>query len=660
MIDEKRAIEQLQQLKESGRNQRAYYDAYWSLASVYTYADQWGYISPKDNALSVSYLRNITDPQREDVRVTMNRIHADVSRLVAALNPEQLIYDLEPRGVAHMLCKIIGKQLMDKYLQRISALEVLREKNWGRFILGSVFVRRTLRAVGRPMAAGENALIRNFAPGVAVVYPWEVMRDPSAATTKPHRDEEIFCHEKPRTVEWVRRNFGVKIETEQTVGGLIQYQRQIQAGGGMGMDRHAMDSKARGVLVQETFYQDPDEPNDWPWVLFSYCDPSSNRDDVIPLTRGVIANPFYGLPFHGFHYDTQIQAPWGRGVPHLQIAGQDMLNMAVTWLLRMMVAGSGKWMVEKGTMTKPEAARLLNNRLDEVLWYQRSSSYANKPERSAPPVINPAVVSFINSAPSWMRDALNLTDVQFGVTSKRGESGEAITSKLSEANIPLESLRHDDDMALAELLYGLYVDLTNRARVRLDQVRDILGSDAPEEAVRSLLRVDAVRSISHITVHPATNRPTTPAQMRNDFTQLLAQQVIDSAEDARWEMMLRGVSIDTAMKNAYDQQLIEINQMVFENGEVRPNMSENHHYHRKTIEWYLSQPAALALDDPIKEKLNQHWIDHYEAELALAQGEAELAQGTPETAGQPSPPAMAYGQPPGMSARSVGPASPLG
>jgi len=652
------AIEKLKELRSSSAQQRAYFDSFWSLAGVYTYADQWAYIAPRDNALSVSYLRNITDPRREDIRVTMNQIHANVTRLVSELDPMRIAYNMEARSARYLVPKLIGKRFFDKYLKQIGALDILAEKNWARFIIGSMIVRRTLTAKGaeRFVAGGEKR-IRNFQPGVALTYPSEMMRDPSASTTNMARDEEIVSQEKPRTIGWLKRYFGKEIKTDGRLGQLLRFQRQFQAAGGLGLDRHAMASKLPAILVQETYYQDPDENEPWAKAMFSYVDPNKDRNEIVPLGKGLVRNPFYGLPFHPYHYDTQIASPWGRGAPHLQIAGQDILNIAITWLVRNMQAGSGKWMVEKNTMGKPEMARMLNNRMDEVIEYTKQNQYSAAPQRTPPTQASPAVLDFINGAPTWMKDALNLSDVQSGKTSPRGESGGAIELKLGQANAPLEMVRRRDDRMTSDLLMGLYCDVLNPRWARIDQVKEVLGEDTPDEHVRALLRDDPQKAIVAITLLPSTNRPKTPAEEQDEITQLHGQQVIESGEDALWELMLRGIAVDTEMKNAYDKQLIEINQMLYEKKYVPVRMGEKNHFEKRTIEWYLSQPAAMSLEEEQRDLITDHWNDHNQAEMAEMQTD-QMMQGSPEP-GQPSPPSEAFGGSAMANAGAVAPAAPM-
>jgi len=640
MLTQEEALERLRRLRKSAMANRAYYDAWWTLAKVYDHGAQWGYINRSVRGTVVRNLRAVTDPRRTDLRVTVNRIHADVTKLVAATMPERIKYDLLQRSVKYKSISITGKLALDRHLEEIRALDVLREKDWARYVMGTGIVRRTLAQKGKAARVRDDLSIRNFRPGLATIFPHEIIRDPAANTLRPHENEVIYVHEKPRTTNWVARNFGVHIKTDATLGRLLEFQRQLQSAGAHGVDRGALDSREKAVIVYEAYYQDPDHERDWPWVLYGVLNPSDKSGMIEPLKPGLIPNPFFGLPFHHFHYDVEIQAPWARGVPHVLMQGQDIFNIGMTWMVRMMQEGSGKWRVQKGTMSSTEATRMLNNRNSEPLWWTKNVPTDSAPDRAPPPTINPAAADMINTMPDLMKSQVNLTDVQFGQSSKRGESAAALATKLAAANEPLEMIRRNDDLEIERLLYGMYVDLTNPTRARLDQFRKLVGPDIADSRIRELVRVPPTEAISSVKVHPSTTRPQTPADVRAGIVALHSAQVFGdepSSVRVRWEAMLRGQPVDTEMKRNYDKQLIEI-AMLVAGEDVRVNMSDNHDYHIRTVDGYVGQPAALALEGEQLQYLEGHRAEHLQAQFAETEASA-IQQGPPEP-GVPSPPGI--------------------
>lgn len=650
MLDQNTAIEWANRVRNDAVAARAYYDTFWTLATVYDHGNQWGSVNWRTGGSEVRFLKHITDPQREDVRVAINEIHSKVVRLEAALAPNQLDFELTPKTHSGRTIATTGRILMRQHLENIRALEILRGKNASRLVLGSSIVRRTLTSPGSPIPVPGGGEIRNIKPGLSLVAPHEIIRDPSANSTNWEQDEEIIGHEKPRTLAWVKRNFGVEIQTDSRMGDLMDYQRQLAAAIGRPA-QFTYDSKAPAVVVYEWYFQDPDVNVPWPWVLFAYMDPKNSGksvDGLVPLFFG--KNPFHGCPLHGFHFDQILNAAWGRGVPHLGMGPQDVMNLAVTWLVRFMQSGAGKWRYVKGSIEPNEVARVLSNRIDVPIPYSQPMTGSPAPDRVPAPQMNPAMLEILGQAPGWMKKALNMSDVQQGDVSKRGESASAIEGRLEQANATIEKVRKDDDLETQRMLLGLLLDLTDQRHLRLDEARDLLGDSVPDEMIRSLVREDVAKHIGGVILNPSVHRPQTPGEVTDEFVNLAQTQVMEPVQ-ARWEMMLRGKPIDTDMRLALTKQSIEI-QMMKAGLPVQVSMSENHEYHMKTIEQYVDDPAWLSLDPAVQDIIQQHYADHAGAGIVRAQGKSAMQPG--QTQNKPSPPGEAFsptGQP--------GPANPV-
>lgn len=647
MLDEQSAVKWANQTRTDAVSRRAYDDTFWTLACVYDHGNQWGYVNHRGGGTDVKFLRNITDPQREDVRVSINKIHGKVRQLRAAFSPNQLDLELTPKTHTGRTLATAGKLLLDRHLKDIDALGLMRAKNDERLVLGTTIVRRTLTSVGRPMMLPQGGQIRNINPGLALVSPHEIIRDPSANSTRWAEEEEIIGHEKPRTTAWVKRNFGVDLQTTTTIGSLMDYQRQIAAASGRDT-QFIHDSKLPGVVVYEWYFQDPDALGPWPWVLFAYIDPAKSRDDMIPLHFG--PNPFHGCPLHGFHFDKVLKSPWARGVPHLGMGPQDVLNIGITWLVRMMQAGAGKWRYVKGSIDEP--SRVLTNRIDVPIPYTQPTVNSPAPDRVPPPQPNPVVSEVVSMAPQWLKESLNMSDVQEGTVSKRGEATSAIEARLEQANATIEETRKEDDLETQRLLFGLLLDLTDQRHLRLDEARDLLGDSVPDDMIRSLVREDVSKHIGGVVLHPSVHRPQTPGEVTDEYVGLVNKQVMDAVQ-GRWEMMLRGKPVDTDMRLAMTKQSIEL-EMLKAGQPVQVSISENHQYHMKVIEQFVDDPAWLSLPPESQDSIQQHYADHVQAGALRAQGMAVVSG--PQKAGQPSPPAEAFSD--GQTAAS-GPAGPV-
>ena len=650
MISTKQGIQLTEALIRDSRARRAYFDAFWALAKVYDHGPQWGYVNRISGRNELKFLRSVTDPRRTDIRVAQNKIHPIVTRMVASSAPENIDFDLVGRSAAEHGYAVSAQRLLQEHLFDIGALELFREKEPYKYTLGSVIIRRTLAMRGQEVDLAKPT-VRDFRPGLAIVEPHEILRDPAACTMRPERDEQIYCHEKPQTVDWVKRNFGVTIKAKTTMGDLMGYQKAIQSATGLASNAGISDSKTPAVLVYECYFQDPAEPGDWPWVLFAYMDSDPDSGQKLVPLGGVRQNPFYGLPFHQFNFDTTIHAPWGRGVPHIEMGGQDIFNISLTWLVRAMQEGGGRWLIPEGAISdKTQAGKILTNRIDKPFFYNASMG-GQKPERSRPPELNPGAMSILQQAPQWMKESVNLSDVQFGQPAgKRGESAQALDVRLGEANATLEKSRRDDELTMENLLYGVMVDLINPRHTHLSRARKLLGKATDDKQTRALFRESPADQITRVVLHPTMVRPATRAEKKNEFVSLATAGVMDPNE-AQWEMMLRKIYVNTGMRNSFDKQLVEID-MMRSGKDVPVSLPEDHDLHIKAIKWYFSRPASTELAEKDYETLMQHFAAHTEAKLTLAQGENMLPpQAGPSQGSAPAQAAMAASQ-------ATGPAQP--
>ena len=422
------------------------------------------------------------------------------------------------------------------------------------------------------------------------------------------------------------------------MGQLLSYQERLVLTEGRGGLRQ--DSKQPGVIVRECFYK-TGTSNEWSQRLMTWSDPASDSetatDDLNTLKFG--KNPFYGLPFELYIFDTRANWPWGRGVPAIQMAGQDLANITYSWLARLLNEGSGQLLIQKDTVEDPQ--RQLSNRMDEPIFYTRNSQYDREPMRLAPPQIGGPIAEMLTTSTEFMDRSLNMSAVQRGEAVKRGEAAKAYEVRLEEANTTLEKRRVDDGVRHERLLYGTIVDVVKLSR--LDQLRKLVGDGVPDEMIRATKRKPITDSIERVEVQSSTIRPKTRGEMKDGYIALHETQMME-AVDGRWEIMLHGDPLDTGMYQAYQKQNLEIDQII--HGQEAPvRMEENHTYHIRTTREFLDSPGAFGLDDEQIEALEAHSLDHrmWEQELAMGGGAMGAAASNP-AAGMPSPPAMAGGQ----------------
>ena len=629
-MDTKEAIQKLDELRRSTQGQRHYYDSWWLMAKAYAYGSQWAYMRTGNGqrGTTLRFLRNVTDPQRTDLRVTNNKIDALITRSRASLAPSRIAYDLKPRSTQFASVATTGRKLLDAHLDDIGALKILRNKERYRSILGCVFVRRTLRKDGLPAPENLDGAISNFIPGWDIVPPTQILRDPSAHSIDISKDEFIFAQETPRTVQWVKQNFGVTPKTKTTLGQLVDYNRTIKATTGCTVDSFASDSREPAVLVYECYYKDSGEKVPWSKVLFSYLDTTGETGEMKPLGE-LKDNPFYGLPFHMFSYSPMIDSPWPRGIPHILAGTQDIHNIMVTWMMRLAQEGSGKWRYEEGTIQADQVKKMLNNRIDRPIAWHRNSPSAAPPDRVSPPHINPAMFDLMTSTPQWMLSSINMDAVQFGQPAgKRGESGEALNTRLGEANAVLEAMREDDDQVLRELLFGTFADLANRNHTTLGRAKELLDGYTDDESIKAIFRKPPVKTIQTVDIHPSTVRPQTRGEKKNELVQMVAAQIMPADVMLR-ELAKKGVGLDSSKDAAYKKQTIEISAMI-EGVDSIPSMPEDHGTHIWALGLFSDSPEFETINEEAQERILAHYAAHMEAQQVLSgQSQVPPPQGTP-------------------------------
>lgn len=641
----KHAVTRLRRLAATASTTQAYDNAYWIMAIMYNKGQQWGFVNPVGPDMRVRYMRNLTDPQRTDVRVTMNKIGEFVRQIKAETNPSTFSaarYKPSSGSVKHRLLAGLGGKLMHQHLEDIRAVDVYCEMNNARMVLGSCAVRRTLvtrdQRMFKHIVGGDitHRPLREFSVGWARAYPWEFLRDPAAVSLRPDQDENIICHYKPRTVQWVKERFPQfdATKTQTTMGQLMTYNRQIRAASGMVGNSQTADSKEPGVMVFECYFK---EGNKWPYVLFAFGDPFGDDRDINPMA--FMSNPFYGLPFHFFHYDEPVQMPWGRGIPHILMAAQDITNLGWTWLLRTMHAGAGKWLIEKNAVERSQ--RQLNSRIDMAIEWTRPTPQSSEPKFIAGPQPSPAAMTAIGLTPEWMQAAINVSPVQSGTTSKRGESGSAIEKKLQAAGVPLEDIRRRDERELSRLLrYTLY-DMTDKKWFRPDIAERLLGPDVPKDQVRLLAREGARKAVGSVVIPSTTLRPKTKADTREVFTDLVERGVIE-AVNAQWEMWKQNdVIVNSAMAASAEKQLDEIARMVA-GAEPEVETADRHEYHIRQLQDFIDSSQWHNVSQEARDRINDHYTEHKVRLIQLSQIDAmgvENAQGQGPPA-QGSPPAQ--------------------
>ena len=655
MLTPEKALEDAKSLVKAYSSTRKYYDALWTLQILYDAGRQWATMAEMQSGnLAVQCLPALV--QRTTgmrYRVTFDKIHEMVVKLVAAISPQQIA--ATPRG-SHNLTNTYtrtAKRVQDEVLARIEALSHIREAMLPTHVLGTAGIRMVLRQYGGGRGHGKDQqTLRQYEIDWANIMPWEVIRDPSATTLTPHRDEERIGHEKPRTLGWMKQHYGWAPKPEDvdsTMGDLLAFQDELNAAKGMGTlpGTKAADSQAKGVMVREFYYKDPDKTNqiysekgirvDWPWMFVSWGDPKKGSDGFAPVPTvgkaGLIDNPFCDMPLYFFHFDRMIDGMWAAGVPWRLMQAQDVHNICWTWLIECMQMGVPKWSVQQGTVEGD-----ISNDPWVPIVFKKTQQWTQKPERIPGMQMPQIPAEMVAMTPQAMREALNLADVQFGKGYKRDGSGKAYEALIEQADSVPEERVTTNELTLARLLYATTVDTIRWST--LDQLRRLLGPEVPDEHIRMLLQNDPREHLSGVGVHPSTLRPKTVGQTEEHFVSLVERQVLGPAAAVLETYLQTGTVLDTAMRGAFEKQASELDRILAGDDDVPANIGEHHEHHIKATQLFLDSPRSEDVPPDRMEQIVSHLVSHMVAQqqlMAQASGLGPMEPGP----GQASPPADA-------------------
>jgi len=658
MLRQEQAIELAQGTLRASRAMRSHYDSVWALNLAYAAGKQWSWIQAQSaGQRQLERLHEILDPRRTDVRVTLDMVARSVRRVVASLKPQKISAVVHPRGgsSAAMIAKHVFTGLLARRLREIDALAIWRGLHRPRCILGVMGVRRQITTNGRPITLpmgssrkDQQKALYNRQVSWAPVLPFEVVRDPSAISCDMD-GETTMGLEKARPVYWVQKNFGVEVQTEQTMGDLYGHLDQMRKATGWTIRAHAGDSRVPGVMVYEWFFKDADAEREWPYHLIAYLDPEeASQTRLVPLHWG--DNPFFGRPIHFLQYETRINEPWPAGIPALMKGAQDIRNMAATAMLRVMIASYPQWRVEKSTMEEAQIA--LMSRMDRAIEFQRRLPTDHIPDRVQAPGASPVSENFFAITGQEGEKAAGIAPVQHGQQVARGQSGEAYREVIEQAEVPLNDLRKDDEGVLNDLLYGTLIDTVKiTLRPRRDIARRMLGDEFTTQQIATALGSDPEAVIESVTVLPETIRPRTPRQVKEDMTDLVQKQV-KPAREAEWEMLRQGdVVTDSRMAAAKRKQEMEIT-MLLAGGQPQVVGGEDHETGIRVLEELMSSPRWESLSPEQRDAISFHWAQHRNAAMQLAEWAQQMEMGSGMEA-RGSPPAE---RPEPQGAGAVGPA----
>lgn len=627
-LDQDTAVSKAQALQDAAYATRSAYEAYCGVCLAYAYGDQWAYRRNSGGRMEARQLRTVIDPNRSDVRMSMNMIRSRLTKLDSRMKPMELTYRVKPRSRAinDQNAAMVAQARLEQILGDIDAIRVARAANMHRLVYGSCCITRsldqtaqiTLRdAAGEPLAdeQGNPRTVRTFRPSWHVAPPYQFIRDP-AADDPTFRNEECIGHEAAWTVEKIRRVFGVQVETEATLGKLHELQGFLRRATGEEFGGGFEASRQKAVLVSAFYFRDDenDTDNRWPWMLMAYRDyhaTTDGRSQLVPLWFG--PNPFWQLPIHHFWFEQQPHTPWGKGVPAITMQAQDATNIAFVMMMRQLVQhGNVKWAVEHNSLVD-EIGTALSNRMDKPVVYKRGAS---APSRIQPPALDQTTQSIMQATPTWFDWLLNMSPVQGGHAVSRGEAAKAYEVRRDMADTTINAVIDDDELTYNELLTGTLFDVVKHEPAHVTFAA--LSGEFTEDAVVSLKQQDAPEALSGVQIVKDSLRPKTPEELRAEAQQAVQSQMLDPIQARRALLHKGGAALDPREQAARDRQLQEI-QRILAGEHVTVEFGQDHGMHKWVLEMQQESARWDGYTDEQREALMQHWARHVQAEQMKAQ-----------------------------------------
>lgn len=649
MLSEPQALEIAKTQIRASQSTRAAMESLCAVYMLYTYGSQWGRLGVGTRGgQSVRRLKPIWDPDSPNVRCAVNEIRRCVQKINSRLEPRKLEFDVLADSPASndRIAARVGQKRMDAFCREVNARRYLRAGVRWRTVLGSVIVRRTMWTKGKVALLrdpdnkpqerkdGSYRTIRTFGHGWQICPPYEFIRDP-AANDPTFEGENYIGHEKPVPVDHVVRFYGKGAlprgegnEIKGTMGRYMHVQQLIYRATNTMAGARPDDSKTPALLLSEHFFRDPDAEgeNDWPWRLLAYRDAygTEANQELHRLEFG--RNPYQDLPMHHFVYDAVPAHAWGSGIPEQTIGRQNLINLGWTGFLRSHLLHSGGFlMVEKDAIVG-EITDLLAQRYNKPIEVNPGARHWPPIVRETGPGIDQVSATFIQRGPEMIENSLNLSAVQWGITSKRGESSKAVERKQEQADTPITARIDEDEITTNELLTGTLYDIGKTATLK--DLGTILSGEFSDMELATFLHQDFSKAGIGVRVTQDSLRPRTPREYREEYTQLIESGMVEPV-DARRAMLVNGVAILPLESLNYDLQMEEVRRML-RGYAAKVTEDQDHPTHLFAIGVVQARPGYDQYSEQQRSRIEGHASEHKEymqlSQVTQREFEAPLAE----------------------------------
>jgi len=372
-----------------------------------------------------------------------------------------------------------------------------------------------------------------------------------------NRDPDPWMHREwadtvAYPVEDVERMFGIQFpdKTKKALPTLSELQpfddvvRKIQA-----LDPQARTgSQSRGVLVTEYY-------SDWWQRLTIFVHTGSSAEACRVVWDG--PNWFHACPYGKYDLGESLMTPWGVGVPHRIYHEQRTTTLAITLVLKHLQAISAVRPIVAAGSVEGDLSEVFSPKVAApIVWDAGRDGRNPAPSYIRPPDMPAIAWNLVSAMPEVMKDKSHLRDVLMGITSPRGESGDAIRQKLAQSGRVFADLNEKDLAVSRRFLTALgryLVNFGNRAGAVQRACRNIRGQwDAAVQ--RQAVRGDQVLCTHRVfvSVPREATQPKTPDEMVRDWKEMVSLQIM-SPDEMRLAMVQQlGRSLTKAEGEAVD------------------------------------------------------------------------------------------------------------
>lgn len=639
---------------------------------AYCYGDQW--VSTNTDVLvglDVTQLRTYWNPDSPNLRVTDNRIRENAEKHTSILTPPSILTK----------CKPAGYELEDEYCSRTmnplmetvtghpvhGAIEAWRQANRKRVVDGDGIVEAQIFSTGSDVRKAGDSQIAFDKRRLRFrsIDAWELVLDPFQSS--PNLDEhEIVLHSTVLTEDEARRQYGARIESldpKGNAGDLLRVHNFLSAATNFSFNSgFRTGSRTKAFVVHKLFVKGPDGY----WTDLYVFVEGEDKEKYVATRKPIRCvygledneqNPFNGLPYMKLGFWEKVGTPWCDGVPSLCIRQQNIHNLFLTKMLRVLYYGAPKWVVNKGSLDDDLQEAILSNVDLRIIPYTQMNDSDRGPRLESAPEPGQALMQQVNSWPNTMRTATGLGDIVFGEVSKRGESGEAIEQRTRLASSVSNMITMDDEKKTAAFLGMVGWSLPRHWPTFLlnEATQGEVGPEAIQTFVKSSLQ-NPYNSRALVIVEPGTMQSRTPEEVREELAERVALGLMRPDQYAYAYWRRTGMAPDPVTGEAFDSARTESLRILrgMDTSFDTINVHQQHEHHITAHKYALERAIETKrYDDEFVDELTEHIEAHQGLLLALGLQQQSLVQaaGNP-AAGAPQMGGTMSGLPAGASGPS--------